>query len=180
MINKQPFTIIGVTPEYFPGTESILAVNAYVPLMMKSVIHPNTQNTFTERGIEGLRVMGRLNPGVSPLQAGAAMKTLAGNIRQQYPEVYKELNFMVVPETRARPSISNTSVIPTTAALLMMLSGLILLIACANVGNLIISHAATREKEMAIRSALGANRFRLIRLLLSESVLLGLLRNIRG
>jgi putative ABC transport system permease protein len=179
-INNQPFTIIGVTPEGFPGTESILAVNAYVPLMMKPVIHPNTQNTFTERGFEGLRVMGRLKPRVSPSQAGAAMETLAGNIRQQYPKVYKELSFMVVPETRARPSISNSGVIPTTAALLMTLAGLILLIACANVANLIISRAAAREKEMAIRSSLGASRFRLIRLLLSESVLLGLIGGVAG
>jgi putative ABC transport system permease protein len=179
-VNNQPFTIIGVAPESFPGTEPILTVNAYAPLMMKAQLHQNQQDTFTQRGLESFRVMGRLAPGVSVMQAGAPMETLARNIARQYPDVFKELSFLVVPETKARPWIGASAFIPRMAAILMMLVGLILLIACANVSNLILSRAAMRKKEMAIRSALGASRFRLIRLLLSESVLLGLLSGVAG
>src|SRR4030095_16135087 len=179
-VKAQPFTIIGVAPESFPGTEPILTVNAYAPLMMKAQLHQNQQDTFTQRGLESFRVMVRLAPGVSVTHAGAAMETLARDIARQYPDVFKELSFLVVPETKARPSISAPTFVPRIAAILMTLVGLILLIACANVSNLILSRAATREKEMAIRSALGASRFRLIRLLLSESLLLGLLSGVAG
>jgi putative ABC transport system permease protein len=179
-VNSQSFTIIGVAPESFPGTEPILTVNAYAPLMMKAQLHQNQQDTFTQRGLESFRVMGRLAPGVSVTQAGASMETLARNIARQYPDEFKELSFLVVPETKARPSISAPTFVPRIAAILMTLVGLILLIACANVSNLMLSRAAMREKEMAVRSALGASRFRLIRLLLSESLLLGLLSGMAG
>jgi predicted permease len=167
-VNGQPFTIIGVAPESFPGTEPILTVNAYAPLMMKAQLHQNQQDTFTQRGIESFRVMGRLAPGVSVTHAGAAMETLARDIARQYPDVFKELGFLVVPETKARPWIGASAFVPRIAAILMTLVGLILVIACANVSNLILSRASARDKEMAIRSALGASRFRLIRLLLCD------------
>jgi len=179
-VNNQPFTIIGVAPESFPGTEPILTVNAYAPLMMKAQLHQNQQDTFTQRGLDGFRVMGRLAPGMSLAQAGAAMETLARDIARQYPEDFKELSFLVVPETKARPWIGASAFIHRMAAILMTLVGLILLIACANVSNLTLSRAAMRKKEMAIRGALGASRFRLIRLLLSESALLGLLSGVAG
>jgi len=88
-VNNQPFTIIGVAPESFPGTEPILTVNAYAPLMMKAQLHQNQQDTFTQRGLDGFRVMGRLAPGVSLAQAGAAMESLARNIARQYPRTSK-------------------------------------------------------------------------------------------
>jgi predicted permease len=149
-------------------------------LMMKAQLHQNQQDTFTQRGLESFRVMGRLAPGMSAMQAGAAMEILARNIARQYPDVFKELSFIVAPETKARPSIGASAFVPRMAAILMALVGLILLIACANVANLTLSRATMRKKEMAIRRALGASRFRLIRLLLSESVLLGLLGGMAG
>ncbi|MBO0860894.1 MAG: ABC transporter permease [Chloracidobacterium sp.] len=101
-INSRPFTITGVAPESFPGTEPILTVDAYAPLMMKAQLHQYQQDTFTQRGLESFRVMGRLAPGMNARQAGAAMETLARDIARQYPDVFKELRFLVAPETKSR------------------------------------------------------------------------------
>src|SRR5262245_65577645 len=110
--------------------------------MMKAQLHQNQQDTFTQRGLESFRVMGRLAPGVGVTQAGAAMETLARDIERQYPDVFKELGFLVVPDTKARPWIGASAFVPRIAAILMALVGLFLLIACVNVSNLILSRAA--------------------------------------
>jgi len=179
-LNGAPFTIIGVLPDSFPGTESLIDVEAYVPQMMSPQLFAGGSAMITDRGQEGLRVLGRLQAGVTLAQARAALNGFAESLRQQYPELYKQLGFLVVPETSARPEISVAGVMPVIATSFLALVVLVLLIACANVANLILSRAMTRERELAIRSALGANRFRLLRLLLAESLLLGLIGGAAG
>lgn len=172
-MNGHPFTIIGIAPENFPGTDNILAVDAYVPLGARNVLYPGADADLQQkRDNDFLTVMGRLKPGVSYQQAEAAINVLAEQLHKQYPELGRNFSLLTVPETRARPRIGIGVMLPQIAGVFMALVGLVLLIACANVANLMLVRAAAREKEMAIRSALGANRLHLIRQALTESVLL--------
>jgi predicted permease len=179
-LNGTPFTIIGVLPESFPGTQSLISVEAWAPQMMSPQLFANGTAMITERSYEGLRVMARLKAGVTLEQARAALHGFAEGLRQRHPELYRQLSFLVVPETSARPELSVASAMPVIATSFFALVALVLLIACANVANLILSRAMTRERELAIRSALGAGRLQLLRLLLIESLLLGLVSGVAG
>ncbi len=177
---NQPFTIIGIAPESFTGVEPLIDVGMYVPVMMKPLLYPVSKISFVNRSDSGYRLMGRLKAGTDFNQAKAALKVLAAQLNQQYPENYKDMNLVVYPEMRARPHLAFADVMPTISLSFMALVGLVLLIACANVANLILSRATTRAREMAIRSAMGATRFHLIRLLIVESLLLGLISGLAG
>ncbi len=177
---NQPFTIIGVAPQSFGGVEPLLDVGMYVPLMMKPLLYPISKITFENRSDSGYRFMGRLKPECDLNQAKAALNVLAAQLNQEYPENYKEIKLVVYPEMKARPHMGFAEVMPTVGLSFMALVGLVLLIACANVANLILSRATTRARELAIRSAMGATRFHLIRLLIVESLLLGIISGIGG
>ncbi|MGD8329241.1 MAG: ABC transporter permease [Acidobacteriota bacterium] len=174
-INGSHYTIIGVAPPDFPGTEFVIGVNGYLSMMMIDSLQPEYRGVLDSRAAKFFRSMGRLQPGVTVAQADASLNALADELEEEYPQANRATDLTVIPETMARPEPSVSGQLPTLAKLFMGLVTLVLLIACANIANLLIARASTRYKEIAIRSALGAGRLRIVRQLVSESIVLGLL-----
>jgi predicted permease len=179
-INRHAFTIIGVAPESFHGTYYFLDPDFYVPATTISVIDPTYKDALERRDAFGFSVIGRLAPGVTPEQAEAAAEPVDDRLAHDFPDSHSGVALRVDPELRARPEPGIGSFMPKIVAALMTLVGLVLLIACANVANLILARANARRKEIAIRTALGASRWRMIRQLLTESILISLVGGIAG
>ena len=173
-LNNRAYQVIGVAPEFFAGTKFALEMDFWVPISMAEELRRNP-NILADRGSHWMSVVGRLKPGVSIAQASAELSAIAARLNQAYPDYRaSSTQAKVMSEVEGRFEDMG-GVFKSAGAIAMAIVGLILLIACANVANLMLARAAARRKEIGIRLALGANRARLIRQLLTESLLLSLL-----
>jgi len=170
-LNKHPFTVVGVAPPEFRGTLLLLSPDFFMPAVNQEQL--DGQNFLNARGARGiLEVIGHLKPGVSPAQAVDDLNSIGSYLANTYPKIDSLKSY-----TLARPGLYGDMVgRPARAFLagLMLLAGLILLAACANLGSLFAARAADRSREVALRLALGSRRIRILRQLLTESVLLSL------
>ena len=181
LVNGRPNTVVGVAPRGFYGLYPAPGVEAYLPLAMVGSDEPGwPSDLFVNRILQNLYVLGRLQSGASLQSAGAALNVVARRLSEQYPESNKGMTLSVYSERFARPDPGPAGTLIKVAALFLALVAMVLLLACANIANLLLVRATGREREMAVRAALGAGRNRLVRQLLTESILLALLGGLAG
>ncbi|HEX4954892.1 MAG TPA: ABC transporter permease [Thermoanaerobaculia bacterium] len=177
-LNGQPFTVIGVAPEGFKGTFSVVAVDYFIPLAMSDRVAERPR--LEQRGARSLFLRGRLKPGISPQMAEAELGAIAARLAAAYPDTNEGRKVRVVPAEDVALNPGLDKPLKAVAALLMTVVGLVLLIACSNIANLLLARASDRGREIALRLALGSGRFRLIRQLLAESFLLAAMGGVAG
>ena len=176
--NGHPFTVVGVAAREYLGGLRGLSVDGWIPMLPSRVLAPAGRGNWTEqRGSRGMFLLGRLRPGVSVAQAQAAFDVIGAQLYAEHPQEWRTIRSVgraisVVAERDARVHPDLTGPIAGFLALLMVVVGLVLLTACANVANLLLARGAARSREIGVRLALGSGRARLVRQLLTENVLL--------
>ena len=178
-LNSRPYIVLGVAPESFKGTKFGLSLDFWMPMAMAEDLRREPK-LLSERGSHWMTIIGRLKPGVSLDQASAEMSAIAQRLNQAYPDDRANTTRALVRTEIDGRWDEAATIVKIGSAIALAISGLILLIACANVANLLLARAASRRKEIGVRLALGASRARLIRQLLTESLLLSILGGAGG
>ncbi|MBZ5571490.1 MAG: ABC transporter permease [Acidobacteriia bacterium] len=171
-INQHPYTIVGVTPAVFQGSQTGVRTEIWVPIMMEAQLNP-LGDLLHDHHQFWLLGFGRLKPGVRPEQAQAEMTLRLKPEVKSYPEEHKGHDTVTVYPLWRNPFGLN-QFLSTLLPALMCIAGLVLLLACVNVANLMLVRAVGRRREIAIRMSLGGSRWRLVRQLLAESLMLAL------
>ena len=172
-IDKNPFTVVGVAPQGFKGTQTGTRADLWVPAVMIQEFTTGNGNLLEDRNIAWLMSIGRLKPGVTRAQAQADLSNIFGQLAKEYPDSHRGTSVATLYPMSRAPWGANYY-LGTILFLLMAISGVILLLACANVANLMLVRGVSLRREMAIRLSIGATRWRLIRQLLAESLMLSL------
>jgi len=178
-LNGRSYTVIGITAEGFRGSLPIASPTLWVPLMQLEHLRPGSGG-FESRGENFLSVTARLAPGVGIARAREGMTALVAGLVEQYPDHYRDtgINLVLQSEAGIHPEFKSAQVGLTTVIMAVVV--MLLLIACVNVANLMLSRARDRSREMAVRLSIGARRGVLIRQLLTESLVLAGLAGAAG
>jgi predicted permease len=187
LLNGNTFTVIGVLPPGFDGLQLGAVRDLYVPLMMQATMRPPRAGYSGEKNPDLLQVrgnrwlfsVGRLKPGVNAGQAQASLALIAKQLEEAYPETNRNRGVSVSAFSEG-DNPANRQQLSSVAYLLMGVVGIVLLIACANVANLLLARSSARTKEIAVRLAIGATRWRIVRQLLTEGVVLATLGGAAG
>ena len=181
-LNATPYTVIGVAPHSFKGTFTFgNAEQIWIPVSMyPQLLAGFLKDNFNDRRFLATTMIGRLRDGVSLNGAEASLKTIASHLESAFPKDNASRSVALTPLADASVGVNNRSQIVLAGGLMMGIVGLVLLIACVNLANLLLAQAARREKEIGLRAALGASQGRVIRQLLTESLVLAILSGVVG
>jgi len=173
------FAIVGVTPERFASTELYFHPDIFIPLAaIRSVYPALAADALEDRTDRMLTVLGRLRPGVTPAAAATELGSVAADLERAYPDSNRGRTSVVLREITARARLDAGGA--EGALVILALVGLVLLLACANVANLVLAKSTARARDLALRAALGATRMRVARHLLAESLLLAIAGGVAG
>jgi len=181
-LNATPFTIVGIAPNGFKGTFTFNNAEAiWVPVSMyPQMLAGFFKDNFNTRRFLATVVYGRLKDGVSITSAEASLKTIASGLESAFPRDNAGRSVALTPLAEAAVGVNQRSQLTLAGGLMMGIVGLVLLIACVNLANLLLAQAASREKEIGVRAAMGATRGRVIQQLLTESLVLAFLSALAG
>jgi predicted permease len=175
----KPATIVGIMEKEFRGQFSVFEMDAYAPL--STVFDESSASNFwNSRDMHLMLVLGRLKPGVSLAQAQSGFDVISQRLAAQYRVTDKDLSVRVMDERLSRPIPYANNAFIVFSGLFLILGALVLLLACTNIANILMARASVRQREMAIRAALGGARSRLVRQMLTETMLTALLGGIAG
>src|SRR3982074_3062542 len=181
-LNATPFTIVGIAPNGFKGTFTFNNAEAvWIPVSMyPQLLAGFFKENFNTRRFLATVVYGRLKDGISINSAEASLKTIASGLESAYPRDNAGRSVALTPLAEAAVGVNQRSQLTLAGGLMMGIVGLVLLIACVNLANLLLAQAASREKEIGVRAAMGASRGRVIQQLLTESMVLAFLSAFAG
>jgi predicted permease len=175
LVNGQGFTIIGVTPKGFQGTSVIGGPDMFVPISMHDQILTGfAKQLFNERRFLGYNAVARLKDGARPEQARAELQAIASDLETAFPLANKGRTFTLQPLLESSINPNQRAQFARAGVMLMAVVGIVLMIACFNIANLLLSRAAGRKREISIRVAIGASRSRVITQLLTEAMVLAI------